>query len=65
MRSVFDWLRWLPENVSTYGSDVDAVLAIIWYTTVVWFFLTIGTIGAFLVLYRRREGRRAAYVRRR
>jgi cytochrome c oxidase subunit 2 len=56
-------LEWLPENVSTYGADVDAVIAIIWYNTVVWFFLTFGTLAAFLILYRRRAGRRAAYVR--
>jgi cytochrome c oxidase subunit 2 len=60
---MFDWMRWLPENASTYGADVDGVIAIIWYTTVVWFFLTIGTIIAFLILYRRRPGRPAAYVR--
>jgi cytochrome c oxidase subunit 2 len=60
---MFDWMRWLPENASTYGADVDGVIRIIWYTTVVWFFLTIGTIVAFLILYRRRDGRRAAYVR--
>jgi cytochrome c oxidase subunit 2 len=60
---MFDWMRWLPENASTYGADVDGVIRIIWYTTVVWFFLTIGTIVAFLILYRRRDGRRASYVR--
>jgi cytochrome c oxidase subunit 2 len=48
--------------VSTYGADVDALIALIWYTTVVWFVLTFGAIGLFLVLYRRRSGRPAAYV---
>ena len=28
-----------------------------------WFLITFGTLGAFLVLYRRRPGRRATYVR--
>jgi cytochrome c oxidase subunit 2 len=60
---MFDWLHWLPENASTYGADIDAVIQLIWYTTLVWFFLTIGTLLAFLVLYRRRAGRKAAYVR--
>ena len=60
---MLNWLRWLPENVSTYGADVDAVIAIIWYTTLAWFFLTFAVLGAFLVLYRRRPGRRAAYVK--
>ena len=58
-----NWLRWLPENVSTYGPDVDGVIAIIWYNTVVWFALTFGAIGLCLVLYRRRPGRPAAYVK--
>ncbi len=56
-------LRWLPENVSTYGGDIDAILSLIYSVTLVWFFLTIGAIALFLILYRRREGRRAAYIR--
>jgi len=58
-----NWLRWLPENVSTYGGDIDSIIALIWYNSVVWFFLTFGTIGLFLILYRRRAGRAAAYVK--
>jgi cytochrome c oxidase subunit 2 len=58
-----NWLAWLPESVSTYGGDIDGVIAIIWYTTLVWFFLTFATLGLFLALYRRRPGRRASYVR--
>jgi cytochrome c oxidase subunit 2 len=60
---MLNWLRWLPENASTYGADIDSVIAVIWYNTVVWFVLTFGAIGLFLVLYRRRPGRRAAYVK--
>ena len=60
---MLNWLRWLPENVSTYGADIDAIIALIWYNTVAWVVLTFGTIGLFLVLYRRRPGRRAAYVK--
>lgn len=60
---MLNWMRWLPENVSTFGAGVDSVIAIIWYNTVVWFFLTFGTLAVFLVLYRRRPGRRASYVR--
>lgn len=59
---MLNWLSWLPENVSTYGGDIDAVIATIWYVTVTWFFLTFGVLGAFLLLYRRRPGRRASYV---
>jgi cytochrome c oxidase subunit 2 len=60
---MLNWLRWLPENVSTYGADIDAVFGLIYYLTVIWFFITFGALGWFLVRYRRREGRRAAYVR--
>jgi len=55
-------MRWLPENVSTYGGDIDALLSFIYSLTLFWFFLTIGLIGVFLVVYRRRDGRRATYV---
>jgi cytochrome c oxidase subunit 2 len=60
---MLNWLRWLPENASTYGADIDGVIALIWYNTVVWFVLTFGAIGLFLILYRRRAGQRAAYVK--
>lgn len=60
---MLNWLRWLPENVSTYGGDIDGVFELIYYLTVIWFFITFGALGWFLVRYRRREGRRAAYVR--
>jgi len=39
MPSLLDWLAWLPENASTYGADIDGIIAIIWYTTVAWFLL--------------------------
>src|SRR3989304_5465286 len=55
-------LSWLPENVSTYGGDIDSILYLIYYITGAWFFLTLGTIVLFLFLYRRREGRPATYV---
>ena len=57
------WLDWLPENASTYGAEVDGVIAVIWYTTLAWFLLTFGVLAVFLVRYRRRPGRAAAHVR--
>lgn len=60
---MLNWMRWLPENVSTYGAEIDSIISLIYYTTLAWFFLTLGTFALFLVLYRRREGRRATYVR--
>jgi cytochrome c oxidase subunit 2 len=56
-------LNWLPENVSSFGRDIDGILWLIYYTTFAWFVVTMGTFLLFLVRYRRREGRRAAHVR--
>jgi cytochrome c oxidase subunit 2 len=53
---------WLPENVSTFGSDVDAVFWLIFYITAVWFFITEGLILYFVFRYRRKPGQKAAYV---
>ncbi len=53
--------NWFPENVSTYGADVDAMFYLIYYITAVWFVLTEGLILYFLFRYRRRPGQRAAY----
>jgi cytochrome c oxidase subunit 2 len=59
---MLNWMRWLPENVSTYGGEIDAIIALIYYVTLAWFFLTLGAFALFLVLYRRQEGRRATYI---
>jgi cytochrome c oxidase subunit 2 len=53
---------WFPENVSTYGGDVDGIFWFIFYITTVWFFLTEGLILYFVFRYRRKPGRKAAYV---
>jgi len=55
-------LRWLPENVSTYGADIDAMFALIYYIVGFWFLLTWGVLLFFVFRYRRRAGHRAAYV---
>ena len=54
--------NWLPESVSTYGGDIDAIFYLIYYVTGAWFVLTLGVTILFLIRYRRREGRRATYV---
>ncbi|MBI3326899.1 MAG: cytochrome c oxidase subunit II [Nitrospinae bacterium] len=56
-------LRWLPENISTYGGDIDSVFALIYYIVGFWFVLTWGVLLLFILRYRRRAGRRASYVR--
>lgn len=55
-------LRWLPENVSTYGQDIDRLFYLIYYITGIIFLLVVGAMVAFLILYRHREGRRARYT---
>jgi cytochrome c oxidase subunit 2 len=55
-------LSWLPENVSTYGPDIDRLFYIIYYVTGATFFVVQFTLLAFLVMYRHRDGRRATYT---
>jgi len=55
-------MGWLPENVSTYGKDIDRLFYIIYYITGTTFLLVTGALVLFLILYRQREGRRATYV---
>ena len=36
------FLSWLPDNVSSIGRDIDAILVLIYWITLAWFVLTIG-----------------------
>ena len=53
---------WLPEDVSTYGKDIDFLFHLIYYITGATFVLVAAALIAFLVLYRHKEGRRATYT---
>ncbi len=53
---------WLPEDVSTYGKDIDFLFYLIYYITGGTFILVAGAMIAFLILYRHKEGRRATYT---
>ena len=55
-------LSWLPENVSTYGPDIDRLFYLIYCVTGATFFAVQLTLLAFLVLYRHKDGRRATYT---
>jgi cytochrome c oxidase subunit 2 len=55
-------MRWLPENISTYGAEIDWLFYLIYYITGVTFILVAGAMIIFLVAYRHREGRRATYT---
>jgi cytochrome c oxidase subunit II len=53
---------WLPENVATYGQDIDWLFHLIFWITGTVFVLVIVTLLAFLVIYRDRPGRQARYT---
>ena len=55
-------LRWLPENVSTYGDRVDGVIHLVAWIVGVWFALALGLLLYFAVRYRRPWQPQAAYV---
>jgi cytochrome c oxidase subunit 2 len=54
-------LRWLPEDVSTFGQDIDSLFYLIYYITGVAFILVTILMIWFLIAYRYKEGRRATY----
>ncbi|HUI26028.1 MAG TPA: cytochrome c oxidase subunit II [Candidatus Kryptonia bacterium] len=56
-------LSWFPENISTFGGDIDSVFSMIYYIVGFWFILTQCVLLYFLFRYRRRAGQRAVYNR--
>jgi len=55
-------MRWLPEDVSTFGGEIDHLFYIIYYITGAAFILVTVLMVLFLIMYRQREGRRATYT---
>ncbi|MGH7279668.1 MAG: cytochrome c oxidase subunit II [Candidatus Rokuibacteriota bacterium] len=53
---------WLPENVSTYGNDIDWLFHLIYWITGITFVIVTVVMLAFLWMYRDRPGRRARYT---
>ena len=53
---------WLPENVSTFGRDIDWLFHLIYAITAITGILVFVAMIAFLVMYRDRPGRRARYT---
>ena len=53
---------WFPESVSTYGPQIDRLFLLILWITGAIFFLVEGALLFFLVRYRHRPGRTAAYL---
>jgi cytochrome c oxidase subunit 2 len=55
-------LQWLPEDVSTFGHEIDSLFYLIYYITGVAFILVTVLMVVFVVMYRERnDGRRATY----
>ena len=55
-------LDWLPENISTYGAEIDSLFYILYYITLVTFILVAAAMVIFMIKYRHREGHQAKYV---
>jgi cytochrome c oxidase subunit 2 len=55
-------LSWLPENVSTFGGQIDTLFYVIYYITTAVFFAVQITLLVFLFRYRDRPGRQATYT---
>ncbi|UCE85836.1 MAG: cytochrome C oxidase subunit II [Deltaproteobacteria bacterium] len=55
-------LNWLPEAASSYAGDFDRLLSTINWITGVWFLLAEAVLIYLVIRYRRRPGRRAAYL---
>lgn len=54
-------LQWLPENVSTFGQEIDSLFYLIYYITAATFILVTVLMVVFLIKYREQAGRRAIY----
>ena len=55
-------LSWLPEAASSYAADFDRLLSTINWIVGIWFLLAEAVLIYLVVRYRRRPGRRAAYL---
>ena len=54
-------MSWLPENISTYGKELDDLFYLIYYITGAAFVLVTVLLVGFLIVYHERPGRRAVY----
>ena len=55
-------LPWLPENISTYGADIDYLFYVIFWITTIVFFAVQGVLVYVLFKYRHRPGHKATYT---
>ncbi|HEX7050001.1 MAG TPA: cytochrome c oxidase subunit II [Longimicrobiales bacterium] len=56
-------MQWgFPENVSTFGGEIDSIFALILYVTAAMFVIVEVALIYFLIRYRHREGAKAEYI---
>jgi cytochrome c oxidase subunit 2 len=55
-------LPWLPENISTYGGDIDFLFRLIFWITALVFVAVQAVLIVFLFKYRKQPGRKAIYT---
>jgi len=53
---------WFPANISTYGGEIDHVFYLIFYIVGIGFLLGQGVLFYSIFRFRRREGRKAAFI---
>ena len=54
-------LNWLPQDVSSNGHEIDAIMYLIYYVVGAWFILAEGLLFYFVIKYRKKTGVRAKY----
>ncbi|MGA7873875.1 MAG: cytochrome c oxidase subunit II [Candidatus Binatus sp.] len=54
---------WLPQDISTFGPNIDSVIRLVISIVGTALILAEGTLLAFVIFYRRREGQHAFFVR--
>ena len=55
-------MNYLPENISTFGADLDGLTILITVLATVWFFAAFLTMSWFLIAYRKKAGQKAEYI---
>ncbi len=55
-------MNYVPENISTYGAQIDGVISFIGWIVFVWLVVVELVFIYFLIRYRRREGVRASWL---
>ncbi len=54
---------WFPENISTYGGDLDSLYYFVYYVVGAWFVAAEVLLFYLMIRYRRRAGHPAQYIR--